>query len=184
MTYSEEEKQTLKDIALASIESGLENLSALQVNPEDYSKSLQKQLSCFVTLKLSGDLRGCIGSLTARQPLVCDVAEHAHAAAFHDPRFPNLTEQEFNDLDISISVLSESEEIGFNSEEDLLKKIRPNVDGLTLIEDGRRGTFLPAVWESLPDPQIFLSQLKVKAGLPADYWSDSIIIKRYTTESF
>jgi AmmeMemoRadiSam system protein A len=122
--------------------------------------------------------------LEARQPLVNDVAYNAFAAAFSDPRFQPVSNDEREHLEFHISVLTPATPMTFDSEEDLLKQIRPGIDGLVL-EDGQyRGTFLPAVWESLPDAESFLQHLKQKAGLPQDYWSETIKISRYTTESF
>ena len=113
------------------------------------------------------------------------MAEHAYAAAFNDPRFAPLTPSEFGDFHVHISVLDPSEPIRFADEEDLLGQLRPKVDGLVLEEPqlGRRSTFLPDVWQSLPEPKQFLGQLKKKAGLPGDYWSATIRVHRYTTES-
>jgi len=115
---------------------------------------------------------------------VLDVAENAFAAAFRDPRFPPLTEPELADLSIEISVLSPSEPLTFGSEEELLQMIEPGRDGLILEAGNARGTFLPTVWESLPQPRDFLRHLKQKAGLHPDHWSDGIRISRYRTESF
>ena len=175
-------KTILLDLARASIANGLKQGRALPVKPEDYSPALQSPGACFVTLQIRQQLRGCIGSLEAYRPLVEDVAENAFAAAFRDPRFAPLSEAEFPRLDYHISILSPTEPLSFTSENDLLKKLRPGVDGLVLEERGHRGTFLPSVWEQLPEPRQFLAQLKVKASLPADYWSDSIRIERYTVE--
>ena len=122
--------------------------------------------------------------LEACRPLVEDVAENACAAAFDDPRFEPLSKEEFDELDIHISVLSPPEEMTFVSEKDLLERVRPGVDGLILQEGGRRGTFLPSVWEELPDKELFLMHLKMKAGLPNTYWSDSLRVFRYTAEYF
>ncbi len=138
----------------------------------------------FVTLKLNGELRGCIGMLEACRPLAEDVAANACAAAFSDPRFQPLGAAEFARITIHISVLSPPQPINFTSEEDLLKQIRPGVDGLILAEGRRRGTFLPSVWEELADKRQFIAHLKMKAGLPATYWSDSVRLWRYTCEYF
>ena len=116
--------------------------------------------------------------------LAKDVAENAVAAAFHDPRFEPLSIEEAEKLEIHISVLSPPEELNFSSEADLLEQIRPGVDGLILQAGGRRGTFLPSVWEELPEKEMFLMYLKMKAGLPTDYWSDSLRVFRYTAEYF
>ena len=175
-------RQTLLDLARGSIEEGLSDRK-LSIELSDYPAVLQEQGASFVTLNMNDNLRGCIGTLEAYQSLAIDVVEHAYAAAFRDPRFSSLTRAEFVELEIHISVLGKPESVFFSSEEDLVEKLRPGTDGLILEEGSFRGTFLPAVWESLPDPRLFLAQLKRKAGLPADYWSDTIAIKRYTTES-
>jgi AmmeMemoRadiSam system protein A len=137
-----------------------------------------------VTLEIGGELRGCIGTLKARRPLVVEVAHMARAAAMEDPRFPPLARAELGAVQISISVLSVPAPLEFASEADLLAKLRPGVDGLILREGYRSGTFLPSVWDKLPAPADFLRQLKRKAGLAPDHWSDSLTIEGYTTESF
>jgi len=182
--YSADEQAALLQVALASIQSGLDTGSPLQVHPDDYPPALSAMRASFVTLKRGGDLRGCIGSLTPVTSLVEDVAHNAFAAAFRDPRFVPLTAAELQDLEIAISVLGPTEPIAFSSEQDLLGKLRPGIDGLVLQDGRNRGTFLPAVWESLPQPADFLDHLKQKAGLPASYWSDTLEIQRYTTVSF
>ena len=110
-----------------------------------------------------------------------DIAENAFAAAFRDHRFNAVTEAELDDMEISVSVLTSPELIEFTSESDLVSQLRPGVDGLIMTEGGNRGTFLPSVWENLPEPASFLSQLKLKAGLPTDYWSGTIKVERYET---
>ncbi len=144
---------------------------------------MQKRAT-FVTLTIGGQLRGCIGMLEACRPLAEDVANNAYAAAFEDPRFPPLTKKEFEKLEIHISVLSPPEEMLFSSEEDLLRQIRPGIDGLILQEGFRRGTFLPSVWGELPEKELFWAHLKLKAGLSAAYWADTVRVFRYTTEYF
>jgi uncharacterized protein len=153
---------------------GLENLPA----------ELMEKRATFVTLTIGGQLRGCIGMLEACRPLAEDVAANAVAAAFEDPRFEPLTEKEFTKLNIHISVLSPPEEMDFFSEEDVLSRIRPGIDGLILQDGYHRGTFLPSVWEELPQKELFWAHLKHKAGLPSGYWSDTIRVFRYTTEYF
>jgi AmmeMemoRadiSam system protein A len=182
--YSAGEQAALLQVALASIQSGLDTGSPLQVQPAAYPPALSAMRASFVTLKRNGDLRGCIGSLTPVTSLVEDVAHNAFAAAFRDPRFLALTAAELQGLEIAISVLGPTESIDFSSEQDLLGKLRPGIDGLVLQDGRHRGTFLPAVWESLPKPVDFLDHLKQKAGLPADYWSDTLEVQRYTTVSF
>lgn len=183
-TLCEEEHILLRKIALEAIKYGLEHENHLPVDTSRYPRSLQKLGASFVTLNKHDQLRGCIGCLEAHQPLVNDVAYNAYAAAFNDPRFPSLTEDELDQLEIHISILTPAVPMEFESEQDLLEQIQPGIDGLVLEDGMHRGTFLPAVWESLPDKIDFLRHLKQKAGLPPDYWSDTIRVSRYTTESF
>lgn len=178
---SSDEKQTLLDIASQSIRYGIEHHKPLPVTNNQYSYLLQQQGASFVTLHLNQQLRGCIGTLEAYQPLIKDVADHAFAAAFHDNRFPPLTAQEAPELDIHISILTPATAIDFKSEADLLRQLQPGVDGLILEADYKKGTFLPSVWESLPDAKDFLNHLKMKAGLAGHYWSDDIKVSRYHT---
>jgi AmmeMemoRadiSam system protein A len=138
----------------------------------------------FVTLTRDGLLRGCIGSLEARRPLAFDVAENALAAAFRDPRFPPLTATEWPAIRIEVSLLTPAETLSFSSEADALARLRPGIDGVVLQAGGRRATFLPQVWESLPDPADFLARLKEKAGLPAGYWSDTLRLSRYAVKKW
>ena len=171
-------------VARASIAHGLRQGRPLEVRIEDFDAALGEPRATFVTLNRQGRLRGCIGMLEAQRPLIRDVAENACAAAFRDPRFPPLTEVECDDLALHISVLSPSRALQFATENDLLQQLRPGIDGLILSDGARRGTFLPSVWEQLPGREQFLAHLKQKAGLPVDYWSDSLVVRRYTTESF
>lgn len=182
--FNAEERKVLLGIAADSIHEGLESGSPVQLNLADYPENLQEKLACFVTLNINHNLRGCIGHLAAVQPLVLDVAENAYSAAFRDPRFQPLSKDEFREVSIHISILSPSEPMSFSDEQDLLRQIRPGIDGLILEEGHYRGTFLPSVWESLKTPEEFLNHLKMKAGLPAHHWSDRIKVQRYTTESF
>lgn len=177
-------RERLLEIAGESIKYGLTHGRPLTVDVTRYPAELQAQRASFVTLHVAGALRGCIGSLEAARPLIQDVAHNAYSAAFEDPRFPPVTVAEADRLDIHISVLTPAEPLSFASEHDLVAQLRPGVDGLILIEGARRGTFLPSVWDSLPEPRSFLRQLKVKAGLPEDYWSQTLQVHRYTTESF
>jgi len=184
MSLNDSHKRLLIQLAKDSIKHGLETGQPLKVKLQDYPPELTVDRATFVTLERQGQLRGCIGMLEAVRSLVEDIAENAFSAAFRDPRFPPLTADELTDLDLHISVLSPAEAMSFTSEQDLVSKIQPGIDGLILQEGYRRGTFLPSVWEQLPDPQQFLSHLKQKAGLPPDYWSDSVKISRYKTEMF
>jgi uncharacterized protein len=181
-TYGRAEREILLGLARDSIRSGLRG-ERLRVEVEDFAPPLTEERASFVTLNLGGRLRGCMGTLEARRPLVQDVVEMAHAAAYRDPRFPPLTAAEFTRIELHISVLSRAEPLAFASEAELLCQLRPGIDGLILSERHARGTFLPAVWESLPEPRDFLARLKEKAGLEPGHWSDAIRVERYTAES-
>lgn len=138
----------------------------------------------FVTLTQNSQLRGCIGSLEAYRPLATDVAENAVAAAFRDPRFPPLTREELDRTRVEVSLLEPSEPIVFADEADAIAHLRPDIDGVILAHGSRRATFLPQVWESLPDPQRFMAQLKLKAGLPANFWDEEITLARYGVQKW
>lgn len=136
--------------------------------------------ACFVTLQLDGKLRGCIGTIEPYRALGEDTAENARAAAFHDPRFRPLSVAEFHGIELEVSVLSALEPLAVIDETDLLAQLRPGVDGVLLRAGYRRGTFLPQVWEQLPDPAQFLAHLKAKAGLRTHGWSPDWEFSRYT----
>jgi AmmeMemoRadiSam system protein A len=178
------QRDTLLTVARQSIDHGLSHGRPLPVNPSDYPAPLQALRATFVTLHENGQLRGCIGTLEAHRALVEDVAENAFSAAFRDPRFAPVSAAEHDQMDLDISVLSPATPMQFDSEQDLLRQLRPGIDGLVLEDGPYRGTFLPSVWEQLSEPLDFLHQLKRKAGLSADYWSPSLKVSRYVTESF
>jgi AmmeMemoRadiSam system protein A len=184
MPFPERARGIVLDTAWRSIKHGLSEHKPLLVEAEQFEEPLSEPGACFVTLHLGDQLRGCIGSLLAYRPLINDVAENAFAAAFGDSRFAPLKSAELDDLSLQISILSAPERIDFDSEQDLINQIRPGVDGLIFQVGNNRGTFLPAVWKSLPERSDFLRHLKQKAGLPSDYWSGSVEVWRYTTESF
>ncbi|MCB2076632.1 MAG: AmmeMemoRadiSam system protein B [Novosphingobium sp.] len=138
----------------------------------------------FVTLTLDGNLRGCIGSLVPSRSLLDDILANARAAAFSDNRFAPLSRDELDKVRVEVSLLSPLQPMPFNSEADVVSKLQPGIDGVVLEYGRHRGTFLPQVWESLPEPREFLDQLKRKAGLPADFWSDDIVLKRYHVTKF
>ena len=138
----------------------------------------------FVTLRLDGELRGCIGTLEAEHPLRHDVARNARNAAMRDPRFEPLGEQELAGLSIEVSLLSTPEPLSFADEEDLTRQVEARRHGLVLEYGRHRSTFLPQVWEQLPDARDFLRHLKAKAGLPPDFWSEEIRVSRYAVEKW
>ncbi len=183
MSFTEQEKSLLHQVARTAIEQGLYDGTQMRVNLAAYPATLQPIRATFVTLKQGTALRGCIGTLAAHRPLVADVAYHAYAAAFNDPRFAPLRAAEWASVSLHIAVLSEPEPLLFESEAALLAQLRPGLDGLIVRDAGRTGTFLPAVWESLPRPEDFWQQLKRKAGLPAQHGSDTLEVLRYRAES-
>ncbi len=182
MSLSKEHQQRLVELAKNSIRQGLQSGKPLKINAADFPDELIERRATFVTLLKNKQLRGCIGVLEAIRPLAEDIAENAFSAAFKDPRFPKLAADEFNDLEIHLSLLTPAEPISFTNEQELLSQLKPGIDGLILQDGKRRGTFLPSVWVSLPVPEQFLRHLKQKAGLAPDYWSDSIKVFRYRTE--
>ena len=138
----------------------------------------------FVTLTQNGQLRGCIGSLEAYRALADDVAENALAAAFRDPRFAPLESDELALTRVEVSLLAAARAIDFADEDDAIAQLRPGVDGLILSYGSRRATFLPQVWETLPEAPRFVAQLKLKAGLPADFWVPGISLARYEVKKW
>jgi AmmeMemoRadiSam system protein A len=145
---------------------------------------LRETGASFVTLKLDGELRGCIGTIDPRRALGDDVAANARAAAYRDPRFPPVSRAERERLEIEVSVLSAREPMTVASEADAVSRLRPGIDGIYLEYGHARSTFLPQVWESLPDPLEFLGELRRKAGLPARFWHPDVLLSRYTVEKF
>ena len=145
---------------------------------------LREPGATFVTLKHGGALRGCIGTLQPHRPLLQDVKSNAVAAALHDSRFAPLSAPELAELRVEVSLLSAPSAIAARSEDDLLSQLRPGVDGVTLHWGAHRGTFLPQVWEQLPEPREFLSHLKRKAGLPPGFWHEQLRVERYTVRKW
>jgi AmmeMemoRadiSam system protein A len=137
--------------------------------------------ACFVTLKKNNNLRGCIGSIIAHQPLINDIVEHAKDAAFRDPRFNPVEQNEVDSLTIDISILSEPQPMTFRDEQDLLEQIVPFSDGIIIKDKNRQAVYLPSVWEDLPDKAMFLNSLKIKAGLPPEHFSDTFEAYRFST---
>ncbi|NOQ35783.1 MAG: AmmeMemoRadiSam system protein A [Methylococcaceae bacterium] len=182
MSLNKAQQSLLLQLAKDSIAYGLEHGRAVKPNIKDYDSVLSDIRATFVTLEINHQLRGCIGMLEAVRPLITDIAENAFSAAFKDPRFPPVSKEEDAKLEIHLSILTPSEPMSFDSEADLIRQLRPKIDGLIMQEGGRRGTFLPSVWESLSKPEDFLQHLKQKSGLPAHYWSDTLKVSRYECE--
>jgi AmmeMemoRadiSam system protein A len=181
--FRHEERSLLLRVAHASIEHVLRTGRPLDVDVAAFPPALRELRATFVTLRsASGALRGCIGEFEPRRALVASVADRARAAAFEDPRFPPLRPDELDAVESHISVLLPLTPIDARSEAELIAQIRPGVDGV-LIDDGfHRATFLPAVWESLPEPRDFLRALRHKAGLPESSWPAPLRAWRYAVE--
>ena len=163
------EKYCSNYVLRAARESVISAIDNEEYIPQQIPTVLTQFGASFVTLKYGGKLRGCIGSIYPTKPLILDIIDNAKNAAFQDPRFNPLTEEELDKLNFSVSILSSIERINFKDERDLLSKIYPH--GIIIIERDKRAVYLPVVWEQLPDREIFLNSLKEKAGLPPQYFS-------------
>lgn len=145
---------------------------------------LQDKAACFVTLTQQQQLRGCIGTLEARRSLLEDVKSNARAAALQDTRFAPLTAKELNVTEIEISLLSAMQLIDFSNEQEALAQLRPGIDGVVFEYGSYRSTFLPQVWQQLPDTTEFIAHLKQKAGLSPDFWADEVKLSLYTVSKW
>ena len=141
---------------------------------------LQEKAACFVTLSQNGQLRGCIGTLEAQRSLLEDVKANAIATALKDTRFPPLSSEELNETDIEVSLLSPMQALSFANEEEALTQLRPGIDGVVFACGQYRSTFLPQVWQQLPDTKTFIAHLKQKAGLSPGFWAEDVKLYRYT----
>ena len=184
MSLGPAERAELLSLARASIAASLPSGERAPYGGQPLHVELTRPGASFVTLRVGDNLRGCCGTIEATRPLHVDVWNNAWASAFADPRFPALTPPEWNETGIEISVLSEPQPCDVRDEVELLQLLRPGIDGVILQAGDRRSTFLPAVWEQLPEPRQFLRHLKLKAGWPADFWSPDMQVWLYTTESF
>ncbi|NPV56974.1 MAG: AmmeMemoRadiSam system protein A [Anaerolineae bacterium] len=179
------DKVILLALARRTLESVVHRQGLPVLRLKDYSSDLQAPGASFVTLTREGDLRGCIGALEAYQPLVQDVCEHAGAAALEDYRFPPVRAEELPHIQIEISRLTPPQPMVYISPDDLLRQLRPGIDGVILRDGGRRATFLPQVWEKLPDPFDFLSHLCQKMGASPNHWQKrQLEVQIYQVEEF
>jgi uncharacterized protein len=182
---SDQERQTLLQLARQSIEMAVKGLPKIDLNLDDYSEPLREDGASFVTLTEAGELRGCVGALEPYQPLVQDVCEHALAAALQDYRFRPVQPAEIPYLQIEISRLTRPEPLLYRSPEELLSLIRPEIDGLVIRDEVRRATFLPQVWEKVPDKAEFLTHLCLKMGGPGNLWQcKPLQVLTYQVEEF
>ena len=186
----DDHRRYLGEIARASIRQGAgrkgprDPKAQPKLHLRNVPRPLMSARASFVTVTLDGNLRGCVGSVTPHQALAVDVAASAYKAAFSDPRFPPVTQDEAARIEIGVSILSHTRPIAFSSEAELVDALNPDVDGVVLVHGEQRGLFLPQVWQSLRDPDAFLRRLKEKAGLKPDFWSQKMNAYRFTTESF
>lgn len=182
---SEGDRQILLRVAREAIRAVVEGGALPQLDLKACSEDLRMDGASFVTLTIADQLRGCIGTLEAYQPLILDVQEHAVAAATQDYRFPPVGEEEVPLLQIEISRLTPTRPLEYSDWQELIAKLRPGVDGV-LIRDGfQRATFLPQVWEKVPDPQEFMTHLCNKMGAPGDRWrTKKLDVSIYQVEEF
>jgi AmmeMemoRadiSam system protein A len=167
---SESERKLLLQMARQAIYDAVQGNPILLVDTRELPENLRKEGACFVTLTTRGELRGCIGALEAYQSLVEDVREHAAGAALQDYRFPPVTPDEVGELEIEISRLTPPQPLQYHKPDELLTRLRRGVDGVILRDGPRRATFLPQVWEKLPDPEDFLNHLCTKMGASPNLW--------------
>ncbi|MDO6564218.1 AmmeMemoRadiSam system protein A [Amphritea sp. 1_MG-2023] len=172
--YSQADQRYLLQLARQAIAQGIIGHQPVPPSMAAVSTALQQPRGCFVTLTLDGQLRGCIGNLEADTTLLEAVWRNSYLAAFKDQRFMPVTAAELDRLNYEISILTPLTPLSVKNEAALLERLRPGIDGLVLTDGGHRATFLPSVWQQLPQPERFVSQLRLKAGLPADYWRDSL----------
>ena len=165
-----EEKKALLELARSAIAARLVRGHPVK-RPDRPSKTLIEKRGCFVSLHHKGDLRGCIGTIEATHPLITGVEENAENAAFDDPRFPPLKKEELEQVDIEISILTEPRVLTFTDGRDLKRQLIPGKHGVILSRGWQRATFLPQVWDQLPDKDLFLEHLCIKAGMEPDCWN-------------
>jgi uncharacterized protein len=179
------DRSFLLSLARQSIENSVLGKPIPVLELESLSPLLQEQGASFVTLTSRGYLRGCVGALEPYQSLAEDVREHAIAAAFQDYRFPPVQAEEINDIEIEISYLTRPEVLKYENPTELPKILRPSIDGVVIRDGMRRATFLPQVWEKIPDPEEFLEQLCMKMGSPANLWRrKKLDVMTYQVEEF
>lgn len=174
---TDEDKDMLLKLARSSIENELRKGAEVK-RPKEISTALKEKHGCFVTLHKRGALRGCIGTIEPVRPLFSNVEENAINSAFKDPRFSPVTQEELPELEIEVSVLTEPKILEFEDAKDLMAKLKPGVHGVILSQGHRSATFLPQVWEQLPDKKDFLENLCLKGGMSRSCWKEKETIVR------
>jgi hypothetical protein len=183
--YTVEERRALLGLARKALSSVVSTGSLPTPEASEAREKFQPLKGCFVTLTKQGQLRGCIGHIVAQRPLYRAIMENARNAALEDPRFSPVTADELKEIEIEVSVLTEPLPLFFSSPADLLSKLRPHKDGVILRIGQRSSTYLPQVWEQLPDKEEFLSHLSEKAGCPASAWKEAgTMVSTYQVEAF
>jgi hypothetical protein len=181
----EAERALLLKFARQALEDGVCGRPLLPLYLAELSPRLSQPGASFVTLTSHGELRGCIGTLEATEPLAEDVRQHAVAAALEDYRFPPVQVGELPYIQVEISRLTEPRLLDYRDADDLLRQLRPGVDGVVLRDGLRRATFLPQVWEKVPDAEIFLGMLCRKMGAPSETWrTKKLTVLVYEVEEF
>jgi len=182
---SQDERLILLQLARQALDDGVHGKPSIKLIIDEYTLRLRENGASFVTLTERSSLRGCIGALEAYQPLVEDVREHAIAAALHDYRFPPVNPDELPAIMIEISCLTPAQRYEYSQPEELLRTIRPGIDGVVIKDGMRRATFLPQVWQKIPEPEIFISMLCQKMGAPSDLWQrKKLEVFTYQVEEF
>ena len=180
-----EEGKHLLSVARKTIQEALSEKKEKDPSHSFVSPKYSEKRGTFVTLTLNGALRGCIGHITPQEPLIEGVRTNAINAAFHDPRFRPLSNNEFESIKIEISVLTEPKPLPYSDVNDLLMKLRPGIDGVIIKRGFHQATFLPQVWEQLPDKKAFLTHLCLKAGLDKDLWKkEPLEVSIYQVQAF
>lgn len=182
--YSEEQRADMLNLAREAIKTYIEQGDTLKLSKDEVPDFLKETRATFVTITIDHQLRGCIGSLEPKQELYKDIIENAVNASFNDPRFPELTDEEFRNITIEISVLTPPKKLEYENTQDLLKNIERNKHGIILSKDGFTATFLPQVWEQLPTKEEFLTHLCLKANLAPNAYTQHPEIQLYEVESF
>ncbi len=169
-SYAPEEQKLLLDISRRTLEAITAGGSRPRPDLQTLPPALREERACFVSFHINGELRGCTGTLAARRPLADEVSVTTVQTAFNDPRFSPVIASEVPQILIDISVLTPSSPLTYSDPDELLSLLRPNIDGVTLSLGPYRSTFLPQVWENVPDKVEFLTMLSRKMGLPGDAW--------------
>ena len=182
---TEDEGHYLLSVARKTIEQRLSSQSGQTQSDADLSSKFLEQRGTFVTLTTGGNLRGCIGHIIPQESLIEGIRVNAINAAFQDPRFPPLTGEEWEKVKVEISILTEPKPLAYTDAQDLLQKLRPEIDGVIIRKGYHQSTFLPQVWDQLPQKEEFLSQLCRKAGLGSDAWKQGDLeVSTYQVQAF